>query len=170
MSSRMVSLVLTTRLVVALPAPAPPMRKKTSWSDIGSADVAGAWHAGRRPAAGPASSPVRRRRSARPACTPFTSATVHRHDAVVGNEGREAHAVARSCPGGVTLIVWSTWYTPGVKIRFRPLPGPALIVAARVRRRGHDRTGSAGSRCRASGRWPSWCPTEFVRSAGTNML
>ena len=33
-------------------------------------------------------------------------------------------------PARFTLIVWSSWYTPGVKMRFRPLDRALLIACA----------------------------------------
>ncbi len=75
MWSIIVLLLLTTRLVVALPAPAPPMRKNTSWIDGRVGRVAAPTRRSGRPAAAccelvvPAS-------NSRPAIfTPSTSAT-----------------------------------------------------------------------------------------------
>ena len=91
MSSRTTWSLLTIRLIVALPTCGPPIRKKTSCRAVGSAALELPCAVrGCRPAAAPASvaGPAS---TIRPATsTPGTSATVERHGAVCGGQGRHA--------------------------------------------------------------------------------
>src|SRR3954451_951335 len=127
MSSRITLLLLTTRLVAALPGVAPPMRKNTSLSVVGS--VASLFFAFFGPTSrsdgelfGPASN------SSPASFTPGTSATDIVVLLVVGTSvGKPSPSTTVSAR--FTLSVWFSWYTPGVNSRFRPSARASLIAS-----------------------------------------
>src|SRR3954471_16075495 len=127
MSSRMTLLLLTTRLVAALPGVAPPMRKNTSLSVVGS--VVSLFFAFFGPTSssdgevlGPASN------SSPATFTPGTSATDIVVLPVVGTSvGKPSPSTTVSAR--FTLMVWFSWYTPGVNSRFRPSASASLIAS-----------------------------------------
>ena len=131
MSSRIALSAFTTRLVVARPGSAPPMRKNTSERSVGSF---ASW-------VPPAFLP--------PICTrtdEFTGpASTMRPDTLIPGTLEVSSAalpfvgisVANPSPsttvfGLTTLIGCGSWYTPGVRIRFWPSASAALIEAIDV--------------------------------------
>src|ERR1700722_2334979 len=128
MSSTRVLLELTTRLLVAWPAMSPPIRKKTSWTEVGLL----AWLA--LEPAGPIWSSVLElvvpASNSRPwSRTPSTSATCMVSTPPVGMR------VGKPRPSTTVfgLLTWSVWlmlYTPGVKSRLQPSARAELICAA----------------------------------------
>src|SRR5260370_31408947 len=127
MSSRIVLSLLTIKLVVRVPAAAPPMRKNTSDSTDGS-DAA--------PAIGEFPSPTRSRKGdvIGPASnrtpdmsTPWVLATIIAGLPSVGIKvGNPSPSTTAS--GFVTRIGWSSAYTPGVRTRLLPPRRPALTL------------------------------------------
>ena len=107
MWSMIALLLLTTRLVVALPAPAPPIRKNTSWSVVGLAAWSAVEPVG--PTCSSAGELVVPASNSRPASlTPSTSATFIAVTPLSGT------SVAKPRPSTtvlarVTLIVWLRW-------------------------------------------------------------
>src|SRR5579859_868348 len=128
MSLSMVLLALTIRLFAARPAMSPPMRKNTSWIEIGLL----AWLAFE--PAGPTVSSalefVVPASNSRPLIrTPSTSATCMVSTPPIGI------SVGIPMPsttvfGLLTFSVWSMLYTPGVKNRLQPWASAALSCAA----------------------------------------
>ena len=104
MWSRMTLSALTSRLTVALPRCAPPMRKNTSWSDVGSSGRSCGRVARPSASCAPDLEQHRRVHRARVEDEPgdhdaLTSATVIGHDAVLGGERRHAQPEHdRACP------------------------------------------------------------------------
>src|SRR5262245_13915467 len=177
MSSRIVLLLSTTRLVVALPACGPPIRKKTSCSAPGSAAVGCGLPRPWSPSAAALSLPNWRRagdvvgpasKISPATSTPLTSATR------IGTTPFSAVSVAIPSPsttvsGRFTLIVLSTSYTPGVKIRFLPLDSALLIdwmlsVGLAMKK------SSIGIEWPGVGPFAHVVPRESTRAAGTKTL
>jgi hypothetical protein len=128
MSSRMTLALFTTRLVAALPGVAPPMRKNTSLSVVGS--VASLFFAFFGPTSSSDGELVGPASNSSPAT--FTPGTSPSDIVVLPPVGTR---VAKPSPSTTvsarfTLSVWLSWYTPGVNSRFRPSASASLITSA----------------------------------------
>jgi hypothetical protein len=123
----MTLLLLTTRLVVAFPGVAPPMRKNTSLNVEGS-DASLSLRARPLPTwrrTGELTGPASKRTPE--IMIPFARAVVMAALPLVGTSvGKPRPSTTVS--GRVTSMLWSRWYTPGVRRRFRPAWSAALIV------------------------------------------
>src|SRR5579864_3245228 len=168
MSSRITLLLLTTSAVVALPAVAPPIRKNTSDSADGSEASlslrgcpAPTWSR-----TGEVVAPASNRTPE--TSIPFALATVIDGLPLVGTRvGNPSPRTTES--GRLTWIGWSSWYTPGVRIRFLPRCNAVLMVAAesdgcamKKLLMGSDVPGAAPA--------PQVVPAELTWAAGTKTL